>query len=93
MDTSHAPANINHDRRRLLGAAGAAALAVGATQLGMIGSAQAQTGGSAAAGRSAASREADTSFGPVKQIKAGVLNTGYVELGPAHGRPGDPGWL
>jgi pimeloyl-ACP methyl ester carboxylesterase len=26
-------------------------------------------------------------FGPVKQIDAGVLNVGYVELGPAHGTP------
>ena len=25
------------------------------------------------------------SFGPVKQIEAGVLNTGYVEAGPADG--------
>jgi pimeloyl-ACP methyl ester carboxylesterase len=28
---------------------------------------------------------ADTSFGPVKQIEAGVLDTGYVEAGPADG--------
>ncbi len=26
-------------------------------------------------------------FGPVRQIDAGVLNVGYVELGPAHGTP------
>ena len=26
-----------------------------------------------------------TSLGPVKQIDAGVLNTGYVEVGPAAG--------
>lgn len=83
MDTRDAPASINHDRRRFLGAAGAAALTVGATQLGMIGSANAQAGAANAVGRSAAGM----SFGPVKQIKAGVLNTGYVELGPAHGRP------
>jgi pimeloyl-ACP methyl ester carboxylesterase len=48
----------------------------------MIGSAKAQTGGSGAAGLPAASP-----FGPVKQIKAGVLNVGYVEAGPADGRP------
>jgi pimeloyl-ACP methyl ester carboxylesterase len=29
----------------------------------------------------------DTSFGPVRQINAGVLNVGYVEKGPANGRP------
>ena len=28
-----------------------------------------------------------SSFGPVKQIDAGVLNVGYVEAGPANGRP------
>jgi hypothetical protein len=27
------------------------------------------------------------SFGPLKQIKAGVLNVGYAEAGPADGRP------
>jgi pimeloyl-ACP methyl ester carboxylesterase len=27
------------------------------------------------------------SFGPVKQIRAGVLNVGYVEAGPADGNP------
>jgi pimeloyl-ACP methyl ester carboxylesterase len=41
----------------------------------------------------AASREspppavAKPSFGPVRQVKAGVLSTGYVEAGPADGRP------
>jgi pimeloyl-ACP methyl ester carboxylesterase len=29
----------------------------------------------------------DTSFGPVKQIDAGVLNVGYVDEGPPSGRP------
>jgi hypothetical protein len=29
--------------------------------------------------------QADTPFGPVKQIEAGVLNTGYVEAGPPDG--------
>jgi pimeloyl-ACP methyl ester carboxylesterase len=27
------------------------------------------------------------SFGPLRQIKAGPLNVGYVELGPPHGQP------
>jgi pimeloyl-ACP methyl ester carboxylesterase len=80
MDAREARAEINHDRRRFLGAAGAAALAVAAGQLGTTGSAQAQTGAAGAA------NQASTSFGPVRQIKAGVLNTGYVELGPAHGQ-------
>jgi pimeloyl-ACP methyl ester carboxylesterase len=83
METSEVPADINHDRRRFLGAAGAAALAVGATQLGMIGPAKAETGmiGSAKA------QTGGAGFGPVKQINAGVLNVGYVDAGPADGRP------
>jgi pimeloyl-ACP methyl ester carboxylesterase len=80
MDPNARPADTNHDRRHFLGAAGAAALAVGATQLGMIGSAQAQTAQAKPAVLAG-------SFGPVKQIHAGALNVGYVEAGPADGRP------
>ena len=29
----------------------------------------------------------NTSFGPLKQIDAGVLNVGYAEAGPANGPP------
>lgn len=74
MDASDAPARISHDRRGFLGAAGAVALAAGAIRLGLAGPARAQPAGQAA-------------FGPVRQARAGVLSTGYVELGPAHGRP------
>jgi pimeloyl-ACP methyl ester carboxylesterase len=88
MDTSEVPADINHDRRRFLGAAGTAALAVGATQLGMIGSAKAQTGSVGSARLATADlAAASTAFGPVKQINAGELNVGYVDAGPADGRP------
>jgi pimeloyl-ACP methyl ester carboxylesterase len=89
MDTNDVPGGINPGRRRFLGGAGVAALAVGATQLGMVGSAKAQT--SAAVKTSALTSvglgTASTAFGPVKQIDAGVLNVGYVEAGPANGRP------
>jgi hypothetical protein len=30
---------------------------------------------------------AQKSFGPIKQINAGLLNVGYVEAGPANGTP------
>jgi len=63
------------DRRRLLGAA---AVAVGATAVG----ASAVTGPPAAAAERAA-----TAFGPLRRIAAGELDVGYVEQGPAHGRP------
>jgi pimeloyl-ACP methyl ester carboxylesterase len=72
--------NINHNRRGFLGIAGTAALAVGATQFGALGSAQARTSGSPSAGLTSSA-----SFGPVQQINAGVLDIGYVDLGPADG--------
>ena len=35
----------------------------------------------------ASAQTAGASFGPLKQIDAGTLNVGYVDLGPPHGRP------
>ncbi|MFF4763108.1 alpha/beta fold hydrolase [Streptomyces sp. NPDC001292] len=68
------------DRRRFLGiAAGTAAF----TQLGST----APAAGQPLPAHSAGSAATSTMFGPVKQIKAGVLNIGYIEMGPAHGRP------
>jgi pimeloyl-ACP methyl ester carboxylesterase len=84
VDTNEMPANVNHNRRRFLGTAGAAALAVGAAQLGMAGSANAQT---SAAGLAGVKSGTAASFGSVRQIKAGILNVGYVEVGPADGPP------
>jgi alpha/beta hydrolase fold len=85
-ETSNELGEISHGRRRFLGTAGAAALVAGAAQLGMIGSAKAQTTGTSSAGLAAAGGTS-YSFGPVKQINAGVLNVGYVETGPANGWP------
>ncbi len=76
---------ITTNRRSFLGVAGAAALAVGASQLGMIGSAQAKAHARGSASKAAAGFPA--SFGPVRQIDAGVLNVGYVEAGPSGGQP------
>ena len=65
-------------RRRFLGAAaGVAALAVGASQAGIVPAAEAQS----------SPAMTNTPFGPVRQIDAGVLNVGYVETGPADGTP------
>jgi pimeloyl-ACP methyl ester carboxylesterase len=59
----------------------AAAATVAASQLGMIGSAAAQP-------KVPAIRPGtNTSFAPLKQIDAGVLNVGYAEAGPANGAP------
>jgi pimeloyl-ACP methyl ester carboxylesterase len=70
---------INLHRRRLVGAAVAN---VAAIQFATIGSSDAQTRqvGAIRAGT-------NTSFGPVKQIDAGVLNVAYAEAGPANGPP------
>ena len=51
---------------------GAAAVAIAAAGFGANGAAQAS---------------ADASFGPLKQIDAGLLNIGYAEAGPADGAP------
>jgi pimeloyl-ACP methyl ester carboxylesterase len=86
MDTSKLPGEVNRNRRRFLGiAAGTAA----ATPLVLLGNGRAQASEPAPASpakpaRTAASRAA---FGPVKQVKAGVLDTGCVEVGPADGTP------
>jgi pimeloyl-ACP methyl ester carboxylesterase len=68
---------INHDRRRLLGAA---VLTVAAAELAIVGAADAQSGkiGPIKPGT-------NTSFAPLKQIDAGLLNVGYAEAGPANG--------
>jgi pimeloyl-ACP methyl ester carboxylesterase len=69
---------INHDRRRFFGTA---AMSIAAAQFGMIGSVEAQSAKDAAAIKPGT----NTSFGPLKQIDAGVLNVGYAEAGPADG--------
>ena len=73
---------INHDRRRFLGTA---AMTIAAAQLGMFGSASAQSGKTKPANLPAIKPGTNTSFGPLKQIDAGVLNVGYAEAGPANG--------
>ena len=71
------PEQIDHSRRRLLGAA---AMSIVAAELARIGVAQAQSGK-----LNPIKPGTNTSFGPLKQIKAGVLNVGYAETGPANG--------
>jgi pimeloyl-ACP methyl ester carboxylesterase len=76
MDTSTIAQQIN--RRHFIGAAAAIAAAA---KFGMIGSAAAQSGNRLPAIKPGT----HTSFGPLKQIDAGVLNIGYAEAGPANG--------
>src|SRR3954447_23325899 len=81
MDTLRTTENIDQDRRRFFGAA---AMTAAAAQFGMLAFANAQP---AKAKLSAIKPGTHTSFGPLKQIDAGVLNVGYAETGPANGPP------
>ena len=74
MDTNNTPETINHQRRHFLGAA---AITMAAAGLGLTGPAAAQSARAIVA--------TNTSFAPLKQIEAGVLNVGYAEAGPATG--------
>jgi dienelactone hydrolase len=58
-------------------------LTLAAAQLGMLGSAQAQSGKGADV--PAIKPGTNTSFASLKQIHAGLLNIGYAEAGPASG--------
>lgn len=73
---------IDLPRRGFLGAA-AATLA--AAQLTLSQAAQAQSTITKAAALPASKPGSHTSFAPLKQIQAGVLNVGYAEAGPANG--------
>jgi pimeloyl-ACP methyl ester carboxylesterase len=70
--------HLNHDRRRLFGAA---ALTIAAAQLGMTGFAHARAGKDLPTIKAGT----NTSFASLKQIDAGVLNVGYAEAGPVDG--------
>ncbi len=72
----------NYDRRRFLGTV---ALSVATAQLGIIGSANAQSDGMSLVETTPIRQKVNTSFGALKQIDAGVLNVGYAEVGPIDG--------
>jgi len=84
MDKIKTPEDIDHHRRRFFGAA---AMTFAAAQFGMIGSANAQAIEASAKELPAIKPGTHTSFGPLKQIDAGLLNVGYAEAGPADGPP------
>jgi pimeloyl-ACP methyl ester carboxylesterase len=71
--------DIDRHRRRFFGTA---ALTLAAVRLGLIGTASAQ---SKTLALPAVKPGTHTSFGPLKQIDAGVLNIAYAEAGPTNG--------
>jgi pimeloyl-ACP methyl ester carboxylesterase len=90
-ELNHRPVNpdlINNDRRRFMRNA---SMTLAAAEFVGIGSAVAQPGEkntkhliSATSAKNASSH---TTFGPLKQVAAGLLNVGYAEAGPANGTP------
>jgi len=71
--------DVSKDRRRLLGVATAT---FAMTQFGLLGGAAAATD---KANAQAQKRKNDSVFDTLKQIDAGALNVGYVDVGPATG--------
>jgi pimeloyl-ACP methyl ester carboxylesterase len=71
--------DFKYDRRRFMGTA---ASTIAAAQLGMFSSAA-----ESKEGTTTNNSAPPASFGPLKQIEAGLLNIGYAEAGPANGRP------
>lgn len=71
---------INFQRRRFFGIA---AMTVAAVEFGAAGLAQAK--GEAPSATPSTPTGEKTSFGPLKQVKAGVLDVGYAEAGPGDG--------
>ncbi len=74
--------DIDLHRRRFFGTA---AMSIAAAQLILSGSAHAQPSKGKPAELPNINARTNTSFGPLKQIDAGLLNIGYAEAGPADG--------
>jgi pimeloyl-ACP methyl ester carboxylesterase len=87
MRTIKGPEEIDNNRRRFLGAA---VISAAAAQLSIAALADAEpvkTKPLDAMAAISSNPSANTSFGPIKQINAGLLNIGYAEAGPSDGRP------
>jgi pimeloyl-ACP methyl ester carboxylesterase len=79
------PAPVNQDRRRFMRNA---AMTIAAAELIMIAPAVARPGKKNPTSTpvpAGANPSSSSTFGPLKQIDAGLLNVGYAEAGPANG--------
>jgi pimeloyl-ACP methyl ester carboxylesterase len=76
--------NLLSDRRGILVASAAVTINAAAAQLDLTRSAAAQSQSSSLP---AIKPGTNSSFAPLKQIDAGVLNVGFAEAGPANGTP------
>jgi pimeloyl-ACP methyl ester carboxylesterase len=84
MDEIKTSEAINRQRRRFFGTA---ALTLAAAQVGLNGSAEAEPSKAKSPSARTIKPGTNNSFGPLKQIEAGLLNVGYAEAGPASGPP------
>jgi pimeloyl-ACP methyl ester carboxylesterase len=75
---------VNYDRRRFLEAT---AKTFACAQLALFSSINARTNESMLARGADNTSRGNPSFGPLKEIDAGILNVGYTEAGPFDGRP------
>ncbi|MFZ1093681.1 MAG: hypothetical protein WAN75_31465, partial [Xanthobacteraceae bacterium] len=75
---------IDYERRSFFGTA---AMSIAAAQVGMMGSARAQTGNAKPKQLPTIKPGTNTSFGSLKQINSGPLSVGYADVGPADGAP------
>ena len=82
MNTTKIAEKIDGRRRYLIGGV---ATTAAAAQLGILGSAAAQSGNASAKRLPTVKPGTHTSFAALKQIDAGVLNVAYAEAGPADG--------
>src|SRR4051812_6201514 len=73
---------VSHNRRRFVGTV---VKTIAAARFGLIGSADARSDEINSAKVPATQPRTNTSFGPLKQVAAGLLNVGYAEAGPANG--------
>jgi hypothetical protein len=76
--------DIKSTRRSFLGAA---AMTVAGAELGVLGFTSAHASDAKRVRAITSQQETNASFGPLKQIDAGLLNVGYAEAGPADGPP------
>ena len=82
MKTTKTSEESTYNRRRFLGMA---AMSVAGAEFIMAGSANADSSKPTAKCATAITPGANTSFGPLKQIDAGVLSIGYAQAGPGDG--------
>jgi pimeloyl-ACP methyl ester carboxylesterase len=71
-----------YDRRSFMNAT---LMTMGAVELNMLGLTNAQAGKERSGNANPIKEHAMNSFGPLKQIDAGLLNVGYADEGPANG--------